>query len=846
METRGLTHIEATKRLATFGRNSITQEEKLNPLKLLLQQFTSPLMLILIAAAIISLAIGLLPGQASNITDTVLILAIVFISGIFGFAQDYRAERTIEALQQMATPRARVVRDGKEQEIYAHEVVPGDLMQIDSGDIIAADGKIVASFHLEADESVLTGESHAVKKEIEDTVFMHSYVTAGNAEVLVTNTGMLTRIGKIAKGLQSIQDTKTSFQKELAQLGKKLSLLTLFVALFIALVGFFKYDVNQALMTAISLAVAAIPEGLPAVVVLALAAGAKVMFKKNALIRRLSIAESIGAVNVICTDKTGTLTKNEMTVTALFYDNKTQKVSSDKLVSADDKTARQLLVCGLVCNNIETVHNEDGTTRYLGKQTEIALHQTARHLLAEVESRHYFKVNEIPFNSERKMMSVVVEHQDDGYFVYTKGAPEILINKCTGILLNGEIKPLVPDQKQSILNQNVAFAKEALRVLGCAYKQTGSPDQNIESELVWIGLQAMIDPARDEVTEAIQDCKTAGIWVIMITGDNPITAGAIAKNIGLETTGTVEGTALDNMDEAALAKKLESGVNVFARTNPFHKLRILEKLTKKYNVAMTGDGVNDALALKKANVGIAMGNKGTEVARQASDIVLLDDNFSTIRDALKQGRTIFNNIRKFINYLLSCNLAEVGVIFIATVAMKLDGPVLLAVQILWINLLTDGLVALALGVDPPATDIMLKKPRKLNEPLINKMLTWQIGGIGLVMTVILLIAFQLALPLGIDSARTVLLTGFVLLEFVRIAVIRSEETLGWLANKWLAGALLLSLLMHLTIVYSPINTFFGLVPLAAYEWAVLAGSVFIAYWLAILMTRFLTNKIPTS
>ena len=843
MKTNGLSHSEATIRLRQFGKNVITKEKKVHPLRILLQQFTSPLILILIAAALISLAIGFLPDQESNIADTILILAIVLISGIFGFVQDYRAERTIEALQKMATPRAKVIRDGKEQEIYATDLVPGDLILVESGDIIAADGVIADAFHLEVDESILTGESLAITKKNEDPVFMHSYVTVGNAKAMVTNTGMQTKIGRIATGLQDIRDEKTSFQKELAHLGKKLSLLTLFVALFIAAVGFFKYDIYQALMTAISLAVAAIPEGLPAVVVLALAAGAKVMFRKHALIRRLSIAESIGAVNVICTDKTGTLTKNEMTVTKAFYNGKEQIVPDNNFNFTNDPASRQLFTCGLLCNTVETENEGNGVIRYFGEQTEIALYSMAEKVLPKDLVRDYRKVNEIPFSSERKMMSVVMEHRKGDYYVYSKGAPEVLIDKCSYLLQNGEIKPMDLHEKQLILNHNAALAGDALRVLGCAYKNIDALQNGSESNLIWIGLQAMIDPPREEVAEAIQDCKTAGIRVIMITGDNPITASAIAKNIGLDTEGAVEGKMLDEMSDDELRAKLDGSINVFARTSPFHKLRILGILKEKYNVAMTGDGVNDALALKKAHVGIAMGKKGTEVARQASDIVLLDDNFSTIRDALKQGRTIFNNIRKFINYLLTCNLAEVGVIFIATSAMDLEGPVLLAVQILWINLLTDGLVALALGIDPPAEDVMHKKPRRLNEPLINKTLSWQIGLIGMMMMIILLIAFRLVLPLGLETARTALLTGFVLLEFVRIAAVRYEETLGWFANKWLVMALLLSFTLHLIIVYTPVNTFFSLVPLGWYEWAILAGVVFIGYWLAILITWRVIHRI---
>lgn len=833
---KGLSHADAQHRLRQYGKNEISRRKKANPWLILFHQFTSPLILILIVAAVLSLVMGYLPGQEPHFADSILIMAIVLLSGLFGFFQDYRAEKTIEALQEMTTPQAHVIRDGIEQEVPANEIVPGDLLLVEAGDIVAADGEILEGFQLEVDESILTGESIAVHKNTEDEVYMNTPVTSGHAKVLVKQTGMQTRIGQIAGGLQDIEQEKTSFQRELAGLSKKLFLLTIGITLVIFIVGYFKYGLYPSLMTAISLAVAAIPEGLPAVVVLGLAIGARLMVKKSALIRRLSVAESIGGINLVCTDKTGTLTQNEMTVTRLYYNGGEQEVANLTPQNGNG-TLEQLLRCGWYCNNVKQIQKGKEELKFVGEQTELAIYKLAnRHFQGQVKAKGE-KVNEVPFNSDRKMMSVVIK-EENGKHVYSKGAPEVLIEKCDRILINGQIKALQLEQKAAILGQNTTFASGALRVIGFAYKPIEDAFHAVEEKLIWIGLEAMIDPPRPEVKEAIQDCHTAGIRVIMITGDNPVTARAIADQIGLSHQGEViTGPMLEKLSDDELKAKVESGTNIFARTTPFHKLRILEVLEEDYDIAMTGDGVNDALAVKRASVGIAMGIKGTEVTKQVSDIILMDDNFSTIRDAIRQGRTIFQNIRKFIDYLLTCNIAEVLVIFFATLFFELDGPVLFAVQILWINLLTDGLVALALGADPPANDTMLHPPRKLDEPLINRHLAWMIGLVGVKLMVLLLLAFWLALPLGLDTARTVLMTGFVLFEFVRIGAIRASEKLGWLDNKWLIAALVTSFSMHLVILYTPLNTFFKLVPLGAYEWGILAGGIVIGYVLAIVIGR---------
>ncbi|MDH3245347.1 MAG: cation-transporting P-type ATPase [Saprospiraceae bacterium] len=837
----GLTTSQVAELREEYGKNEIIRKKKISAWSILLNQFASPLILILVIAAGLSLLIGYLPMQEPREIDAILIMSIVLLSGLFGFFQDYRAERTIETLQAMATPISRVIRDGVEHEISSIDIVPGDILEIKAGDLVGADGVVVQSNALQLDESILTGESLAIRKAKGEEVFMHTHATSGSAMIKVTQTGMGTRVGEIAGELQEIAEEKTSFQRELADLGRKLSLFTLVITLVVGVAGYFKFGLYQGLMTAISLAVAAIPEGLPAVVVLGLAIGARAMVQKKALIRRLSVAESIGAVDLICTDKTGTLTKNEMSVTKYFINGEVSD-ARDNLSKVTDITLQRMLQCSFHCNNVETSSQADETKKWSGEQTEIAILQFALDRMSNSSEKELNRIDEIPFSSERKMMTVVVE---DGIqqLTYTKGAPEVVIEKCSHVMLKGEILLLAEDKKRIILNQTENFASQALRVMGFAFKEVvdGSPEKN----LIWLGLMGMTDLPRPEAKEALAECHSAGIRVIMITGDNPTTAKAIASEVGMKNTEQVlTGPEIDLLQDEELRKRLDAGSNIFARTTPMHKLRILNLLENDYTVAMTGDGVNDALAIKRASVGIAMGQKGTEVTKQVADIILLDDNFSTIRDAIRHGRTIFQNIRKFIDYLLTCNIAEVLVIFIATLYFDLEGPVLLAVQILWINLLTDGLVALALGADPPAYDVMKHSPRKLNEPLINKRLAWLIGLIGLKLTAILLIAFWVTLPLGLEKARTVLLSGFVLYEFVRIGAIRSQEQLGWFDNKWLIAALLVSMLLQLAIVYTPLNEFFSLVPIGAYEWIVLISGAVVGGILAFGITKLVIKLIP--
>lgn len=826
---KGLTWEEARKRLRIYGRNEIKRIKKVSPIKIFLSQFTSPLVLILIGAAVLSFVIGYFPGQEPNIVDTILILSIVLASGFSGFFQEYKAEKTIEALQKMAAPEAKVIRDGKEVKLKISEIVPGDLILLEGGDIVPADSKLIEAFNLKVDESMLTGESQAVGKKVNDEVYMNTFVISGNGKAIVQKTGMRTKVGEIATKLQEIKEEKTPFQIEISKFSKKIFWTIILIAVFMMLIGLLKYNIYYSILTSISLAVAAIPEGLPAIITLSLAIGAKAMARKNSLVRKLSVIESVGSVDIICTDKTGTLTKNEMSVVKLFFND---KVIDAKEVKKDE--IEILLRCGSLCNNSRICEG-----KYIGDQTEVAIRRFSDNLGIKKEEleNEWKRINEISFTSERKLMSVIYKYKEK-FFVFSKGAPEILIEKCKKIYENGKISELSKEKKEEILKMNNEFASHALRVLGFAFKELEEePKEKIEEDLIWLGLEAMMDPPREEVKKAIEDCKTARIRVIMITGDNLRTAKAIANEIGLESKGAIEGKEIDEMNNEELEEILNSGVNIFARTSPFHKLRILEILKKNYRVAMTGDGVNDALALKKADVGIAMGIKGTEVAKEASDMILLDDNFATITYAVKEGRRIFDNIKKFVNYLFTCNFAEVAVLFIATLLFSFSEPILLPVQILWINLLTDGLPALALGVDPARPDIMREPPRKRNEPILNKRLMWLIGTIGTNKTIILLLTFFLTLPLGFEIARTSLFTGFILYECIRIGSIRYMEKLNWLSNKWLILALVISISLQLLILYSPLGVFFKIKSLGIYEWGILLTGTFIGYISAIGITK---------
>ena len=816
----GLSSSEASRGLKEYGKNEIIQKKKVSPVKMFISQFTSPIILLLIAAAILSLIVNAYKG--GGFFDSELILIIVFISGIAGFIQDFKAEKAVEELQKMATPTAKVVRDGKEQEIPAVEIVPGDLIVVESGDVIPADAKIISG-NVELDESVLTGESKSVKKGVNEKIFSHCSVYSGSVVAKVYATGMNTEMGKIAAKMQEIKEEPTAFEQQMSRFTKKLVYLTILIIIVTLIVGMPKFGVLEASLIAVSLAVAAIPEDLPAVITIALSLGARAMVKGKALVRKLAVTESIGSVDIICTDKTGTLTIGNMQVRKLW-------------LVKESKPARDLAIkCCHYCNNAKQIFSNN-KEKWIGDETDIALKQFSTSLIRKEEGK---RLNEIPFTSERKMESVVYKIKNNK-IVFSKGAPEVLIQKCDSVLIADKTKRLTPAMKKKILSKNKEFASKGYRILSLAYKDYKKG--KIEEKFTFIGLVALADPVRPEVKEAVEECYSAGIRIIMITGDNPLTARSVAREVNIGSKGVLTGQELDKLSDDELKKKLSDGINVFARTTPFHKLRIMKILQNEgHIVSMTGDGVNDSLALKKADVGVAMGIRGTEIAKQASDIILLDDNFATIKNAIKEGRRIFDNIRKFVDYLLTCNVAEVLVVFLATVFLPFIS--LYPIQILWINLITDGLPALALSVDPARPDIMKRKPKKKTEGIINKKLALLIGGIGIKKSLIILGTFLVVWwHSGIAMARTALFTAFILYEFVRIAVIRYDEKLNslkdWLANKVLVYSLLTSLILQLLIIYTPMAKYFKVTPLGLWEWVVLLIGTSLGMWLGIVIAKW--------
>ncbi len=861
-EKRGLSEREARKRLEKYGKNVVEVGSKINPLRILLEQFTSPLVLLLMEAAIISYLVG----GSENKAEVVLILSIVIANGIFGFVQDYKAERSMEALRKMMTTKAKVIRGGKVVEINADDVVVGDIILLEEGDKAPADARIIECKNLIVNESILTGESVGVEKTAEkieentplaerrNMVFANTFVERGRAKAVVVATGMNTEFGKIAKEVAEAEKPPTPFEAELASLGRKISTIVLvLIAIVFAMQMIFEHlSILEALMVAIALAVAAVPEGLPAVVTIALALGTSRMVKQNALARRLSVVESLGSVNVICTDKTGTLTENRMTARTIFAGFETFGVTGvghetkgeilkygAKISVKSFKPLKMCILCGALCNDSNVRVRDDGGVETRGDATEIALKILA--IKAGV-SFEYPRLDEVPFSSERKMMSTL-NRVGDKVLLFVKGAPEVVVGRCSKLMKDNRVFNMNGKERETILKKNDEMASRGLRVLAMAYKEmepnTVKVSENDEKDLIFLGLVGMIDPPRKEVPEAVKIAKRAGIRVIMITGDNILTAKAIAKEVGIEGD-AIECWKLDSMSEDEFRRAVRS-CNIFARASPHHKVMILKALQEDGNiVAMTGDGVNDAPALKSADVGIAMGIRGTEVSRAASDLVLLDDNFATIVNAIKEGRTIFLNIRKFVNYLLSANLAEVLTVFI----LSLKGFLALTpVQLLWINLLTDGFPALALGADPAPAEIMKRKPKKKGEGVITKPVMASIAVTGLLLTFALVAVFFLGLSKNIIYAQTMLFTAFVFYEFVRIGVIRKHDNLTFFSNKWLVIALFFAITLQFAVVYTHLGRYFGVVPLSIKDIALLIILGLVLYIVNVFLDRIVWKNV---
>ena len=824
-ETRsdGLGTEEAEERLAEYGENDIVREGGRSVSRIFVAQFDSVLIWVLAAAAVLSV-------WAGHTVDAVLIAVIIVANGVFGFVQDYRAERSLEELRELAAPTATVLRDGEPTDTEATSVVPGDVVVLESGDVVPADGRLLETTDFETDEAALTGESMPVSKSTEAVegdapvaerscmVYKGTSVTRGRAKAVVTSTGMETEVGGIAEELATTEETNTPLQNELDSLGTKLGMgvvaLSAVVAPLLLLRG---TPPVQSGLTAVSLAVAAVPEGLPAVVTLTLALGVRKMSDENALVRRLPSVESLGSVDVICTDKTGTLTKSEMTVSRLWVHDRVTEVGGkedDGYGDREDEDPESLLLrAGALCND---------STAEEGDPTEQALVRSAETHGFDVERLRNDspRTDEVPFSSERRWMGTVHD-TDEGRVGYVKGAPGVVLENSDRILTEDGVVELTDEARERVEGTVNDFADDALRVLAVAYVDEPDDADALGDGLVFVGLTGMIDPPRDEVADAIAATRRAGIDVKMVTGDNVRTAAAIAKQLGFEPE-VLEGSEIEKTDDDELRERVES-VNVFARASPDHKVRILKALQQRgHYVAMTGDGVNDAPALKNADVGVAMGIRGTDVARQASDMILLDDNYSTIERAVERGRSIFDNIWKFVAYLLSANVAEVAIVFFASLYGYLILP---AVQLLWINLLTDGLPALALGADPKSEDVMTRPPREPDRGIVGRPMLELVAGAGAVTTVVMLALMFFVLdgaPSVTPYAMTMVFTGFVVLEFAKLYVIRWLRETPTFTNPWLVGAVVASLLLQTAVLYTPLSEYFGTVPLGVKDWGVLA------------------------
>ncbi len=833
----GLSLREVEERRNLFGKNILYSSSKNSFIKIFLSQFTSPLVIILIFATIIS-------ALLQEFLDAFAILIILVLNAFLGSIQEYKAENALESLKKMSSFKVKVLRSGKEVIIDSSELVVGDILFLEEGMLIPADARIIESHGLKVMESILTGESSPVYKQVDpvDTsilgekksmVFRGCAIVEGYGLAVVTAVGMNTELGKIAKHVSTIKRVKTHLEEKLEQLSKSLGIFTLGIALFIFFIYALFVDTStiNALLVGISLAVAAIPEGLPAVVTISLSLGASRMAKKKALMRRLASIENLGAVTVICTDKTGTLTRNELTVKKIFDGEKEIDVSGNgysTLGSFSLSPPKKLLFAGIM-SSTATINPISGDP------TEIALVVLAAK--DKVYRKDLERIGIVSFNSERKMMSIAYKQGDSG-ILYSKGAPEVLIEKCRYVEINGERKPLTDSLKKMFLDKSMSYAKQALRVLAVAYREIPLVNEqelvNYENDLVLLGIVGMIDPPREEVKDAIMKCKEAGIRVIMITGDHIETAKAIGEEIGIEGR-AILGSEINNID---LDKELDN-ISIFARVNPEHKLMIVNALKKKgHIVAMTGDGVNDAPAIKRADIGIAVGS-GTDVAKEAAEMVILDDNFATIVNAIEEGRGIYQNIKKFVNYLLSANLGEVIAIGLAGIFALLDpkifGEVLLtAIQLLWLNLLTDSLPALALGVDPTPKNIMKRPPLNPKEGVIDREMKFSIGYTGLFIGIVVLLSFATRMP-QLYEARTVALTTLVLMELARIALIKINYKESLFNNKYLVLAMIGTIVLQLIAVYSPLNHYLGLVPLNWFDWIIILGFVFLVFVFSLLL-----------
>lgn len=792
----GLTSLDAKKRLKEDGENRLESGKKQSLISLFLSQFKDVMVLILLAATIISAFMG-------EVYDALTMIAIVLMDAVLGFVQEYKTEKTLEALETMTAPTATVIRDGKKQKIEASELVVGDVFLLEAGDRVPADGRIITSNELNCDESMLTGESEAVKKD--DFTYMGTAVTKGTAVCEVTATGMNTEMGKVSKLIENAGDDKTPLQKKLGKLGVVLSIICIGVCLVVAAAGVLRGEpIFDMLMTGITIAIAAIPEGLPATVTIALALAVRRMLKQKALVHKLHSVETLGCTTVICTDKTGTLTQNKMTVTSLWIFDKDYSFTGSgnsargELLCEGKKAetsdaVNMLLKCAVLCNNATLPSLTEGAA--IGDPTEAALLVAAAKCgITKQSLKSYIRLSEVPFDSETKMMSVKVKCLGE-VTTFTKGACDVVLNRCDMIMNDSGAVPLTKKAKKEVFEQADRYAANALRVLAFSFTDANGNE-------VFLGLMGMQDPPRKEARRAVTACKKAGIKVVMITGDHKLTASAIAKQVGLLEKGdmVISSEELQKLSDEEFKTKINN-IRVFARVSPEDKLRIVSTYKESgETVAMTGDGVNDAAAIKEADIGVAMGISGTDVSKQAADIILLDDNFATLCSAVRQGRTIYSNIRKFVRYLISCNIGEVMVMFLSII---LGLPVvLLPTQLLLVNLVTDGLPAIALGLEGSEESIMHRKPRDFSGDFFSRGLLRKIITRGILIGLCTLGCFVYLLQTGetIETARTAALVTLIMSQLIHVFECRSEEKSVFALNPFGNRSLIWSVMVSAAVL----------------------------------------------
>lgn len=821
----GLTEDEASKRLEKYGANNLKEKKKESLFIKFIKQFNDFMIIVLIIAAIISAIVAKTNGSGDYI-DSIIIIAIVIFNAIMGLIQEEKAEKSLEALKKMSAPNAKVRRNGKIQEIEASQVVPGDVVILEAGNYVPADCRLIDSYNLQIEESSLTGETLPTSKQadvilnantaigdLKNMAFATTIVVNGHAEAVVVETGMNTKVGQIAGMIIENESPETPLQKKLGEVGKTLAITCMIICGLIFLIGIWKQiPITEMFMTSVGLAVAAIPEGLPAIVTIMLSIGVTKMAKKNSIIRKLPAVETLGCSSVICSDKTGTLTQNKMTVTQIR--------NAVGIVKNDDR--RFILELGTMCT--DTIESQE----VIGEATEVAITNAAVEM--NLRKRDLYdqmqRINEISFDSKRKMMTTI--HKiGSKYRIITKGAPDVLIKRCNQYYQNGRIEPIF-SKRDALQEQNQMMAEDALRVIAIAYKDVEKlpreiNSETIENELTFVGLIGMIDPPREGVKEAVKTCRKAGIKTVMITGDHLQTAKAIAKELRILRKGdlAINGETLEKMSQQELERDIMR-YSVFARVSPEHKVRIVKAFQSTGAVvAMTGDGVNDAPALKNADIGIAMGKGGTDVAKNASDMVLTDDNFVTIVEAVKQGRNIYDNIKKAVHFLLATNIGEIVAIFVGLL-LGIKSP-LLAIQLLWVNLVTDSLPAIALGLEKAENNIMNRLPRNPRKSLFADGLWGKITTEGVMIGMLTLVAFSIGNNLySIEVGRTMAFLSLGILELVHSFNIKGEESIfktGLFENRYLVGAFVLgTLLQVVVVVISPLAQIFDVVPLNSVQW----------------------------